>query len=526
MAKASAARQLGDDYQARLFWYHASRLFLPHEDVVSVGFEVDEPLGFDDLVVNYGSPHPDGMGNLVLRDYYQVKFHLTQDGSIGHQCLIDPSFIGTASASLLQRLNRAHALAREAELRCRYYFVTPWTIHSKDPLAKLRDNTTEGLRLDKLSVGTPKSEMGAVRLAWREHLQLATDEELLDLLATFRLSTGAWSFPSIRESVNDRLMLAGFRPIPPRQTTFPYDTVIRNAFYSGVREFDRESLKDLAQREDLWVGTPDPEPNRPKVIAVRSFTKWTQQIADRADDYLDLVGFFNGRHILDDDAWTSEVWSSLVPFLENAAQDGDATYDLHLDAHTTIAFAAGYALAKVPTSVTPIQRTGPSASIRWAPTGGPSPEGDPWTIAEESIPGSDPAHLALAISVTHDVFDDVRAYLAQEHSSIGRVLLATPTTGSGRTAVRDGTHAWQLAETLVHRLRKERNRRAPGSPLHIFIAAPNALTFFLGQQASLLGGCQLYEYDFDMADLGAYKASLLVPPVASEARPSQEDHKA
>ncbi|SAL09202.1 hypothetical protein AWB64_00101 [Caballeronia sordidicola] len=54
-------------------------------------------------------------------------------------------------------------------------------------------------------------------------------------------------------------------------------------------------------------------------------------------------------------------------------------------------------------------------------------------------------------------------------------------------------------------------RHANRPPLHLFIAAPNAFTFFLGQRQPGLGKITLYEYDFEGANGGGYKPSLSLP---------------
>ena len=48
-------------------------------------------------------------------------------------------------------------------------------------------------------------------------------------------------------------------------------------------------------------------------------------------------------------------------------------------------------------------------------------------------------------------------------------------------------------------------------PLHLFVAAPNAFTFFLGQRQPGFGKTTLYEYDFEGTNGGDYKASLVLP---------------
>ena len=79
----------------------------------------------------------------------------------------------------------------------------------------------------------------------------------------------------------------------------------------------------------------------------------------------------------------------------------------------------------------------------------------------------------------------------------------------GSTSVVCGQHAFDLAEALA--LQINHQRRVDRPPLHLFIAAPNAFTFFLGQRQPGLGKTTLYEYDFEGANGGGYMASLVLP---------------
>lgn len=72
-----------------------------------------------------------------------------------------------------------------------------------------------------------------------------------------------------------------------------------------------------------------------------------------------------------------------------------------------------------------------------------------------------------------------------------------------------GQHAFDLAEELALQINERRIGHRP--PLHLFIAAPNAFTFFLGQRQPGLGKITLYEYDFEGANGGGYKPSLSLP---------------
>ncbi len=70
MAGAVVARQQGDDYQARVFWAHASFLFLPETKVARVGFELDGVKAFDDVVVTYSTPLQDVRGRPITKDFF------------------------------------------------------------------------------------------------------------------------------------------------------------------------------------------------------------------------------------------------------------------------------------------------------------------------------------------------------------------------------------------------------------------------------------------------------------------------
>ena len=76
-------------------------------------------------------------------------------------------------------------------------------------------------------------------------------------------------------------------------------------------------------------------------------------------------------------------------------------------------------------------------------------------------------------------------YLRESGLAVGALLRLAPEGGVGPTSVRDASHGIGLAGSLAVKLRAERR---PGLPLHLFIAAPNALLFFLGQ-CGALGRC-------------------------------------
>ena len=69
----------------------------------------------------------------------------------------------------------------------------------------------------------------------------------------------------------------------------------------------------------------------------------------------------------------------------------------------------------------------------------------------------------------------------------------------------------ELAQKLTNIIRRRTREERKGT-LHLFISAPNALLFYLGQLALGFGRVQLYEHNFRSGHVGAYRPSLYLPP--------------
>lgn len=131
----------------------------------------------------------------------------------------------------------------------------------------------------------------------------------------------------------------------------------------------------------------------------------------------------------------------------------------------------------------------------WRPSLVPHVANDLWQETVEGL--RDEPDVALVLSVTRDVRADAQAFVAEHVPQVGTVLHLTLPPRPGQSTVRDGTHAFRLAEAAVDAA----NRHLPRGPgrgrVHLFAAAPNAVMFFLGRMARSLGRLQLYEHDFE-----------------------------
>jgi hypothetical protein len=250
---AVVARQLGDDYQARIFWLEACRLFSRYSKVARVAYEFKGIKSFDDVAVFYSSPIPDERGRSINADYYQAKYHVDSRSNLTWEALIDPEAIGASSVSLLERLN--FAASDSGSSGARFNLISAWPIHPENGLAELVSRRNGELRLEKLFDGTTDaSAMGKIRKAWRERLKLKTDVDLEKMVTSFRIHAPYRSLDDLRKELNFRLEFAGLKPVDDGHVGHLYDDLIRKLHANGTHEFDRDALRSCCEGEGLWIG--------------------------------------------------------------------------------------------------------------------------------------------------------------------------------------------------------------------------------------------------------------------------------
>jgi hypothetical protein len=338
MATQITARNQGDDYQARWFWLQACSLLDPSSHVERVCYEENNLRSLDDVVVYYRDGKKDKYGQPQKADFYQVKFHVTSGGAITAIALTEPSFIGATTHSLLQRLLNAYRKCQPDYVGYRFHLYTPWIVHPDDPLAGAHSQADGSIRWDKLSQGKFRSAMGEIRKLWMDHLSLTDEEELHRLLGTICIQQG----PTLKDlglNLNYRLAAVGLRPVDECVLGHPYDELTRKMLAAGIHELDKIQLLDLCKREGRWVGSPVRQADV-KVLGIRTFTKYAEDLQNQTDALLCLARYFDGRTIKDQTAWHGAIRRELEVFVSQQFTRR-SEYVLHLDTHSSIAFAAG-----------------------------------------------------------------------------------------------------------------------------------------------------------------------------------------
>jgi hypothetical protein len=514
MSNAVIPRQQGDEFQAKYFWYKACKLFLQDTTAIRVAWEISEIPGFDDVSIYFEPGVLDKLtGKAISSKFYQVKFHVDHSEFFTCEALTKPEFIGNQTESILQRLHKNYKDKAETFANSLYYIVNTWSLDPTDTLKELINNE-HAIILPRLFDGTTdKSKMGKIKKMWREHLGITSDDELKEVLSRLRIVHNAKASELFTEDLNIRLQLAGLQPISEVKRTSPYTGLIQQLHLEKRNTFTKVELLEILERESLLF-KKEAVANDYHKIGVRSFKKGTESISNEADEYLCLLRHFTNRFVIDDALWQTEILPSLSEFAEKVVEKNKPLL-IHLDTHQSVAFALGSFLdskAGVQTNVAQKVLNGRIIfSVDQTSADFKAHQNDVnWDYEEIKISdeGND---IVVALSVTRDIKNEVQDYVMNNLSDVSRIISATIVGGHSPTSIRDGNHIYLAVQELITKLRQEKSGKEKQGTIHIFVAAPNALVFSLGQNFKSLGKIKLYEYDFEQYRTGTYTLSMQLP---------------
>lgn len=498
---------LGIEYQHRYFWIQACRLFIERSAVRRVGLERPIVRVFDDVVTDYGVAQIDGHGRAVTADRAQLKFHVDFARDIRGADLADPKFINAKTFSLLDRLRRA---TQAGDIPSRLTLITPWGLADGDPIRSLVSGRYGEINVAKLFASDASRAMRDLRDMWRTELGGVDDGRFAAILRhlEIRHSVPHWQ---LDDRLQDKLAIAGLSMVDGSKLVDPYLAISAAFVKNQTHVHDAKSLERVLRIEGLWGGPravgSDEEP-----LAIKSFAPLAVHLEDEAAT-LDLTRFFTARFTLPEVDWDGDLAPRIRDFLVGRVHDG-GRYFLHFDAHLSVAYLAGHVLGKSAAEIVPVQRS-VGLRIPWRRTGS-TIAGPAWDVHEVGI--GDGPEVAVAVEVTRSVKADVVQFLRAKEPAVGRVMVATIAGGAGPVSVRDGDHAYALADEFVGIVDQGLTDDARGRPIHLFLAAPATLSFLLGREGRALGRSVLYEFDFDTRDPGAYSQSFHLPMSNKEIR--------
>ena len=186
---------------------------------------------------------------------------------------------------------------------------------------------------------------------------------------------------------------------------------------------------------------------------------------------------------------------------------------VHLDTHLSIALMLGYHLDSKygGLDITVVQKTFTGKLLWRANAELIRTYQEPlWKIEEELyiIDGTD---IALSISVTHDIRHDVNGHISGMLSTVSKAVHWVISPKVGSASIKDASHIVAAIEELIRGIRSQKRQFAAASRIHLFLAAPNAFAFYLGQRLKPMGEVTLYEFDFENQRDGGYHAIIKIP---------------
>ena len=328
------------------------------------------------------------------------------------------------------------------------------------------------------------------------------------MLARLRICASSYSLDRLTRTLSGQMARVGLRAVDHGSRANPYDSLIERLLSEGRNMFTAREIQSICDQEELWTGL-DSGYQAP-LVGIRSFLRFAEHMEDEVDHLLDLTDLFDGRQISAPQYWNTEVGPKIREFMTRSVVTLSQCR-LQLSAHSSIAFAAGYELdPKSGTQVSLVQNTASGRSIWEFSPDAATDHTNPWGVSEVSV-NPEGGDVGIVLSVTHDASSEVLAHVQDHIPQLGRLLVFTIKPDIGPMAVKDGNHAWRLAQEVVRIVRERHPRRTSMGPLHVFGAVPNGLLFFLGRLARSLGPIQLYEHVFESDWPTRYRKSLLLP---------------
>jgi SMODS-associated and fused to various effectors sensor domain len=471
MAEQVKARLSGDDYQHLLSWRYALLLKRPSAQVERVTIEDNDAGSFDDITVEYEpgtKPHA----------FYQVKYHVNHKHAYSTETLLHKKT--DKSTSLLQKF---HNTWKKLKQQYPYdslelHLVSNWTWDSNDPLGECISGKDSSLTPAFLNKGK-NSNIGKKRTLWQEHLG-CPDEEFKQFTSTLRFLLGYSSATGLEDLTSERMENLGLR--------FNHSALVRSV--GIVREWIKTSthtltsieLEKAIQDHDLYLPV---ETERTAVLYV-STIKGPEQFDLDPDYHLDWRDLFEGsedkkRHqVLDPNSWNGVMLPELQAMEPRIRQDTKAQL-LKARGFSRLSawFAVGHTFPQV---------GGYTIEVKQQPVGLWRSDATPstdfhLTPANDDINGEDLAGkgdtVAVGLSVTGSLEEDVRAHLQQERPDVAAVLFLQPNRPLDFTCLRSADDAVAMATQAKNHMRNFCKQRQ-AAKLLLFYLGPLSGACFIG----------------------------------------------
>jgi hypothetical protein len=473
MANQVAARLSGDDYQHLYTWQLALELLMSLKKVRQVIVEDALAGSVDDVTVRHEA------GTNIPDRFHQVKYHVDQRDVYSTDALITAK---QGHASLLEKFwGTWNQLRQQDPLRAiELHLVSNWTWDSDDKL-KTCFNGRDASITNDFFTASPKSDVGKLRARWQHALQVG-DEEFRAFISCLRFRLGFDCTEELERRVAERMEFLGLKSdIAALKVVVG---IIREWIKIGRQELTREHLETVLKEHNLYL-----PPNKERCLTIYLTTIKNQKFDIVPDYLLDWRDYFigdakkKGHQLKDPSDWNSR----LLPELEALEAQINQETDYRLVRARGLArlsawFAFGFTFSEVARYTIEVDQVGNhwrtdatgSIDFRLAITSdGGSPHGE--------IVDGEGSTVAVGVSITGSLDDDVRAYLAKRTEKVATLLLLRPERELGRECLKSGSDVVALADG-VKRLVRAFVKHWRATRLLVFYFGPLSGACFLGHR--------------------------------------------
>lgn len=212
---------------------------------------------------------------------------------------------------------------------------------------------------------------------------------------------------SLHQYISDSNQMMTFDQIRFIASATVNDQMISSTHGKGIdrKDFDEEMEKRIFLVADKY------SPKRIS-IGVKSFTRGAENLEKDTESCLSFINKFDGRNIKGEYDWNKDIYRNLEEFLLTNTSNKYA-YQIFLDTHASIAFAAGRILdSKSGINVFPIQKSSTNGTVLWDVKLSSKRNYTNWDISQEKF-NENQYDSALVLNVTRNIYNDVVKFIAE-----------------------------------------------------------------------------------------------------------------
>lgn len=480
MANQVAARLCGDDYQHLYAWQCALELKQPNSKVRLVTVEDAFAGSVDDVTVLH-----DVNTNLADR-FYQVKYH------VDHRSVYSTNILTNCKPgekkSLLEKFWYSWNLLRNRnpEREINLYLVSNWTWDTTDLLKTCFSGHDGSIKNDFL-LAKPRSELGKIRKIWQEVLE-AGDDDFQRFISCLRFKLGFDCSEELEKRVSERMEHLRLRS--DKSALLTAVGIVRDWIKVGKRDLTLEEFESMLKEYKLYRTE-----NEERGITIY-LTTIKEQKFDISPDYsIDWREHFVGEpgkkgHQLKN---PSEWNTLLLPNLKHLEEQINNETDCRLVRARGLArlsawFAFGFLFSEVARYTIEVDQVGQL----WRTDADPSTDFCLDITSNETLPEGEMldcegSTVAVGLSVTGSLDNDVREYLANRTDKVAALLLLRPERELGRDCLRSASDAVALAD-IFKRYVRDFVKRWKAKRLLLFYFGPLSGACFVGHRLNAV--CQ------------------------------------